>query len=265
MKASANRTLQTLLALAFPLTPLAAQTAPAKDGESSDLPDPVVEAIRKFRELQGQDSQRDVSVDLTADAAPADSGKPESTPAATTESKPATTDTPAAAAPPQEPAKGVTIKVEPIQQGAGAIDPATVKLLAPFPPKPLGAIPPGWKLEVDSPGAPAFVQRAEIKSGVTVPLSVKPHVLVPATTPDTAFSVTEPGFVSDNGYPQATTVGAVLAASVTRLDEDSKQLGNAIEQLQQIVSALPKQEPKPEPKPDPRPSAKPTPNRPPKR
>jgi hypothetical protein len=57
--------------------------------------------------------------------------------------------------------------------------------------------------------------------------------------------VAEPGFDPALGYRQNTTVGAVLSRSIRQLDEDSKNLGAAIDNLQQLLVSLPRQEPEP--------------------
>ena len=75
----------------------------------------------------------------------------------------------------------------------------------------------------------------------------------------TTFSVPEPGFDPALGYRQNATVGAVLARSIRQLDEDSRDLGNAIDKLQQLLVSLPKPEPAAEiipPEPTPKPGNK---------
>jgi len=58
--------------------------------------------------------------------------------------------------------------------------------------------------------------------------------------------VNEPGYTADLGYRQNTTVGAILATSIRQLEDDSRQLGTAIDQLQQLLVSLPQQEPPPQ-------------------
>ena len=135
--------------------------------------------------------------------------------------------------------QGVTVRVEKLQTNSGTIDPASVKLRAPVPAKPLTAIPAGWKL--DSTGsAPPFTREVEISPGSKITLSIKPHVLIPDADGATTFPVTEPGYNTALGYQQNGTVGGILAASVHQLDDDTRRMGEAIERLQQLLVSLPK-------------------------
>lgn len=139
---------------------------------------------------------------------------------------------------PTEPVKGVAVQVEKLQSGKGPIDPKKVKLLAPFPAKPLSNPPSGWML--DSSGkAPAFTREIELSPGSKITLNIKPHVLVPITDGTTEFNIDEPGFDANLGFHQPSTVGTILATSIRQLDEDSKQLGDAIDRLQQLLVSLP--------------------------
>jgi hypothetical protein len=151
-------------------------------------------------------------------------------------------------APTPEPRKGLSVRVERLQSGTGAIDPSQVKLLAPFPAKPLADAPAGWLME-SSESAPHFTREVELSPGNTITLTVRPHVLMPNADGASVFQVSEPGFDPFIGYHQDATVGAVLSHSIRQLDEDSKQLGVAIENLQQLLVSLPKPEVQPEPKP----------------
>lgn len=139
---------------------------------------------------------------------------------------------------PIEPEKGVAVQVEKLQSGKGPIDPKKVKLLAPFPAKPLSEPPSGWML--DSSGkAPAFTREIELSPGSRITLNIKPHVLVPVADGTTEFNIDEPGFDAALGFHQPSTVGTILATSIKQLDEDSKQLGDAIDRLQQLLISLP--------------------------
>lgn len=230
---------------------LPAQSSPVElDANDQPAPDAVADAIRRFQESRNTPGKsNEVVVDLTqSDEPEAAKQPPAEKPAAPPPApKPDPAPTPPAAepAPPVPvPKEGLTVKVERLQTGNGTIDPASVKLLAPFPVKPLGPIPPGWKLD-SSADAPAFTRDVELAPKSSITLTIKPHVLVPDANGASAFSVSEPGFDPADGYRQLHTVGAVLARSLDQLDEDSKQLGTAVEQLQQLVSALPKPSPKP--------------------
>lgn len=181
----------------------------------------------------------------SAKPAPADGADPAQPSAdSTVPENPAPTTTPK----PPDPEPSLSVKVEKLQTGQGGVDPKSVKLRAPFPAKPLAAIPPGWHLEAP-PTAPPFIRQIELDPGAAITLNIRPHLLVPDADGATAFSIAEPGFDPTLGYRQTRTVGAALTASVQQLDEDSKQLGDAIDQLEQLLSALPQPEPKPASKP----------------
>lgn len=178
------------------------------------------------------------------ETAPAESQPAESQPA---ESSP---DEPAAEEPAPKPRPGLAVRVEKLQTGTGSIDPAQVKLLAPFPAKPLSQAPAGWRLE-SSENAPPFTREVELAPGKKITLTVRPHLLVPDADGAEVFSVQEPGYDPSLGYRQNATVGAILSQSIRQLDEDSKQLGAAIDNLQQLLVSLPKPEPQPAPAPEP--------------
>jgi hypothetical protein len=147
---------------------------------------------------------------------------------------------------PPKPAEELTVQVQKLQSGNGAIDPAQVTLSAPFPAKPLAAIPVGWHLDIST-SAPPFTREVEIAPGAPLTLTIHPHILVPDADNTNAFDVSEPGYHHPLGYRQAGTVGAILASSIRQLDEDSKNLGTAIDNLQQLLTSLPKPEFRPLP------------------
>ena len=149
--------------------------------------------------------------------------------------------------PPPEPPKGLTVRVKEIQAGSGNVDPSKVKLLAPFPAKPLATPPAGWHLETSA-DAPPFTRDVEIASGKSITLTIHPHLLVPDADGVNAFNITEPGFDATLGYYQNSTVSAILSKSVRQLEDDSKNLSAAIDQLQQVLVSLPTADPQPESK-----------------
>lgn len=151
---------------------------------------------------------------------------------------------------PAKPHQGLAVRVEKIQEGTGVMDPTQVKLLAPFPAKPLAEAPAGWRLEY-SENAPPFTREVELAPGKKITLKVRPHLLVPEADGAAVFNVSEPGFDPAIGYHQNATVGAVLSDSIRQLDDDAKHLGAAIDNLQQLLVSLPKPEPKPEVKSEP--------------
>lgn len=146
------------------------------------------------------------------------------------------------------PENGLAVRVERLQTGKGTIDPSKVKLLAPFPAKPLAAAPAGWHLD-SSETAPPFTREVEISPGSKITLTIRPHLLVPDADGAQVFGIQEPGYDNSLGYQQTATVGAILSNSIRQLDEDSKQLGNAIDRLQQLLVSLPKPEMQPDVKP----------------
>lgn len=167
---------------------------------------------------------------------------------------------PAPPAEPQSPSafpkkQGVIVSVEKLQSPTGPIDPADVKLLAPFLAKPKFKTPEGWKLETVS-TAPPFNREVEIAPGSKVTLAIRPHVLIPDTDGATTFPVNEPGYDSALGYEQTATISALLSKSIHQMETDSKQMGDAIDSLQQLLVSLPKP-PAPEPSVENAPVAKP--------
>ncbi len=151
------------------------------------------------------------------------------------------------------PEAGVAVRVEKMSISQGSVDPTQVKLLAPYPAKPMSQAPVGWRLDTSDSATP-FTEEVEISSGAKITLTIRPHLLVPDSDGAEVFSISEPGYDSALGYQQTATVGAVLANSIHQLDEDSKQLGASIDRLQQLLVSLPK----PEPQAAPAPAAKPS-------
>jgi hypothetical protein len=140
-----------------------------------------------------------------------------------------------------KPREGLSVHVEKLKSGRGSIDPTKVKLLAPFPAKPLAPAPPGWLLQ-SAENVPPFTREIELSDGKKITLSIRPHLLVPSIDGTTVFSVLEPGFDPSLAYQQNATVGAILSNSIIQLENDSKQMGIAIDKIQQILTSLPKSE-----------------------
>lgn len=259
------------------LTLLGSPCARAQVAAPKSPPSPVLEVIRKFNEQKAA-KPNEVTVILdpvgsspaanrpAAPAAPADPATtaataipPADSPSVVTtppaDSPPAATIPPASIEPSaSKPPPGVAVHVENLQRGTGMIDPTQVKLHAPFPAKPITPAPAGWLLQ-PSESAPPFTRVVELSPGNPITLTVRPHLLVPVTDDATVFMVPEPGFEPALGYRQNATVGAILARSIRQLDDDSKDLGTAIDQLQQILVSLPKAPPQPEPRPQAKPAA----------
>ena len=68
--------------------------------------------------------------------------------------------------PPGDPAPGLAVRVEKLQSGDQAIDPAQVRMLAPFPAKLLAQTPAGWRIE-SSESAPHFTREVELAPAST--------------------------------------------------------------------------------------------------
>ncbi len=231
--------------------------------------DPVLDAIQKFKK-RDKSQPNEVKVVLFDTAAPAPaapkgkSGNSKDTAAAPKEmeAKDAPKEVEKAATPKDEdatdaavgtaaesvedaspePKKGLAVHVEQLHTGKGNIDPAQVKLLAPFPAKPLSQAPAGWHLDA-SDSAPPFTREVEISPGSHITLTIRPHLLVPDTDGVETFAIPEPGYDNSSGYRQEGTVGAILSKSIAQLDGESKQLGDAIDRLQQLLVSLPASEP----------------------
>ncbi len=142
----------------------------------------------------------------------------------------------------QKPKQGLAVRVEKLQTIKGQVDPKQIKLLAPFPAKPLSPLPAGWHL-LASESAPPFTRKVELAPGSEITLTVRPHLLVPDADGANVFAISEPGYKTSLGYEQIATVGAVLSNSIRQLEDDSKQLGNAINSLEQLLISLPKPTP----------------------
>ena len=253
------------------LAVLGSLSAAAQNVPEAPQPDPVLDAIQEFNN-RDKAKPNEVTVVLDpAGEAPAplkDEPKPAGQPAPVlvTGKPPEGIDlepTPPpepqdaiATAPAEEtpkPENGLAVRVEKLHVGKGSIDPAQVKLTAPFPAKPLAQPPAGWRLDV-SDSAPPFTREVEISPGSKITLTIRPHLLIPDADGAQVFTISEPGFDDTLGYQQTATVGAILSNSVRQLDEESKQLGAAIDSLQQLLVSLPKPEPKPEPAPEAKPA-----------
>jgi hypothetical protein len=162
--------------------------------------------------------------------------------------------------PAEKPEKGVTVSVIEIEGGSGPVNPKEVELLFPYAPKPVSSPPTGWVFD-SSTDAPSFKTEVEVSPGSKIALSIPPHVLIPAADGITTFSLNEPGFDPAAGYQQGGTVGTILATSVRDLERDEKDLGAAIDRLQQLLAALPSPPPNTPPAPAPSPIENSTPKK----
>jgi hypothetical protein len=227
-----------ITALAILGSPFAA----AQNVSEDPAPDPVLDAIQDFNNRDHETSAAPAPGGLAAQVHV--TGKPPENEIAATSPAPAPQEaiatTPDEQAP--KPENGLTVRIEKLHAGQGSVDPSKVKLLAPFPAKPLAQAPHGWRLDA-SDSAPPFTREVELSPGSKITLNIRPHVLVPDADGANVFTIAEPGYDSSLGYQQTSTVGAILSNSIRQLDEESKQLGTAIENLQQLLVSLPKAEP----------------------
>lgn len=212
------------------------------------LPPPDETPFAAEAPASGEDAPDPVPADDSKDEAPAgdEAEKPQ---AAAAEETPVVDS-------PKEPEPGLSVRVERLQTGAAEIDPAKVKLLAPFPAKLLARAPEGWRVE-SSGNAPPVTREVELAPGKRITLNVRPHLLVAEADGSNVFLVEEPGFDAALGYRQKATVAAILSTSIRQLEDDSIQLGAAIDKLQQLLVSLPQ----PPDVPDPEPEAEPKPKR----
>lgn len=141
---------------------------------------------------------------------------------------------------------GLQIQIEDIHNGTGEIPLDSIQLKTKFAAKPLSTPPTNWQLELHE-QTPSITQEVEINPGTTISLSIQPHVLVPVTDGSTSFSLPEIGYLPAQKYAQTTTISSILGSSIAQLDEDSKQLGNAIDGLQRLLASLPVPTATPEP------------------
>ena len=220
------------------LLPVAAQDIAPKDTER----DPVLTALLE-EETRPEDGP-DVTVDLNA---PSD--QPDTSPAGPV----LVTGTPpsdlllagqpaeAPAAPPAP--KGVSVQIEG-GSAASPVSPEEIRLLAPFPAKPLDTPPVGWRL-IQPKETPPYSKKVELAGGSEITLKIRPHVLVPDVDSSTSFHLAEPGFNPSAQYDQRDTVGAILADSIVSLDEQSDRLDAASQRLRELLSSLPADSPPP--------------------
>jgi hypothetical protein len=145
---------------------------------------------------------------------------------------------------PSAPKPGLAVRVSGFTGGSSKIDPKKISLKAPFPAKPLGSIPSGWKLVRADDQTPVFDTDVEVApGGPSLQLKVRPHILVPDANGASVFSINEPGFNPAKGYRQDATIGAILGDSIRSLKEDEKRMDGAIQRLEQLLISLPETAP----------------------
>lgn len=207
------------------LLPLAAQDIAPKDTER----DPVLTSL-----LGGEEAPAPPAVTVNLDAVPKSSsdedpvlvtGRPPEGAQLTSE--------------PERPAESKGVRVE-VTRGSSTekVDAPDIKLLAPFPAKPLAPAPSGWKL-VHPEGTPPISKTVTLGNGSEVTLSIRPHVLIPDADGDGSFDLSEPGYKPALQYAQEDTVGTILADSIGNLDDDSARLDRAARRLRELLQSLP--------------------------
>jgi hypothetical protein len=151
------KALRPLLACAVLAAPAYSQDIAPKDSER----DPLLSALQ-----EGMDEDMpSVTVDIRSTAEPLvpEAGeKPVEVKGKLQEEELESEEEPPAPAEPE----GVTVSVEP-GSGSGPVDAKSVKLLAPFPAKPLAAPPAGWRLEHPK-DLPAFTREVPLSNGTRI-------------------------------------------------------------------------------------------------
>ncbi|WP_035606663.1 hypothetical protein [Haloferula sp. BvORR071] len=216
----------TLLACALIAATASAQDIAPKDSER----DPLLAALS-----ENLDEEPAVTVDIRSTAPPMVPTMDSEAPVLVT-GKPSEVAT-ETGEPVAEP-EGVTVNVEPGSAGSSAVDAKSVKLLAPFPAKPLSHPPKGWRLEHPK-EVPAFTREVPLSNGTHIQLSIRPHLLVPDADGAHVIAVKEPGYEPDKRYAQTGTMSAVLSTSIDQLDQDARQMSEAIDRLEQLLGSLP--------------------------
>lgn len=214
--------------------------------------DPVAAAIEAFhRNKKNHPNEVSVVLPPPDEPAPQNDPAPEKTPADSNDKPVLVTGTPPENAqlvhppsplsPSHAPQKkdNLIVRVEKVKTGEGLIDPRKVEIAAPFPAKPIGTPPPGWKLENPAEITPVL-REIPLSPDAKIHLNIRPHVLVPESDGLSAFAIREPGYDPAAGYEQTATVGAILSRSLRQMEDDAKQLGQVIDQLEQLVISLPK-------------------------
>lgn len=215
------KTILTLLLPAFAGT-LAAQDIAPKDSER----DPILAALL---EAEG-DPSSSAELSEESDKDQSDSGSNDSSSSEAIQLLPPSPL-------PSDPPKGVRVEVE-----AGAsktrFTSSQIKLVAPFPARPLAQAPRGWHLIHPQQITP-LSQSVTLANGSEITLSIRPHVLVPDADGAMVFALSEPGFDPALQYAQKQTMGSILADSIMSLDEQSDRLGAAAQRLEELLNSLP--------------------------
>lgn len=138
--------------------------------------------------------------------------------------------------------EGIQIQVEKAQPDSGAKNIlGRVKILSPWPAKPMASAPEGWKFSPAPAGLAPYSKSVKLNSGNEVVLTITPFVLEPLSDGLNAIRIAEPGYDPAQKYTQKDTVGTMLKNSTMELEQNEKQAASAIRRLQLLVSSLPTQ------------------------
>jgi len=136
----------------------------------------------------------------------------------------------------------IQIQIEKIAGKLGVeSEPGTVKIDAPWPAKPISIPPSGWKFAPAPKDVEPFRTQVTLSTGNEVELSITPYILVPLSDGITSIKISEPGYEAALQYGQENTLGIMLQNSTTEIEKHEKQAAATIQQLQQLLSSLPRQ------------------------
>lgn len=234
------------------LLALLALQAPATHGQDIATKDPKRDsALAKIvDDLAAGDATPSVSVDLRKSAPSLVVDDFTVSPTTAKESPEAAAKPTPEAEAPTAPPEGITIQVEAGANGSAEIDAKAIKLLAPFPAKPLFQAPAGWRL--DHPAeVPTIVRPVDLANGTRISLAIRPHLLVPDADGENVIAIDEPGYDAALSHAQTGTIGAVLSSSVESMEAESRKMSDALDRLSQLLGSLPTPEPPPAPTPSP--------------
>ena len=136
----------------------------------------------------------------------------------------------------------IQIQIEKIAGKLGVEqEPGSVQIDAPWPAKPISIPPSGWKFAPAPKDVEPFSTQVTLSSGNEVELSITPYILVPLSDGITSIKISEPGYEAALQYGQENTLGIMLQNSTTEIEKHEKQAAATIQQLQQLLSSLPRQ------------------------
>lgn len=114
------------------------------------------------------------------------------------------------------------------------------KITAPWPAKPDENIPDGWELSPAPENLVDYKTSIVLENGKSISVTMTPFVLVPKNEDSSVVRIQEPGFDATMLNEQDATMGALLGSATQQLEEKEKQTATVINNLQQLLSSLPK-------------------------